>query len=383
MIRLPGAVPRVVGPAETICKPGSLQVIKYLPGTVAVICSPRTSKVQSVEASVTDDGAYERRLVVASWNGEPWLSDITGAVRELEEFQPDWVVAVGGGSIIDGAKLAWTFYEHPHLEMKRLETPFGIPGLRVKARFAAVPTTAGSGSEASSAATYLDPGSRRKIPAVTHDFLPDLVLLDANLTTDLPPANTAMSALDALAHLIEGYVSLQRNSLIDPIAETAVRMFVDWLPTVKTNPSDTAAREKLLIASHLAGQVQNMRLVGPAHAIAHQIAEFSVPHGLATGLLLPVVMQFNCEADDVLMAYNTLARSAGLSDGNALREFVISIPPLFGLAEKLSLWKGVPERLERETLESVAQDALSDMLNRVFPRKLTFEQAMAMIESVW
>jgi alcohol dehydrogenase class IV len=142
------------------------------------------------------------------------------AVAALRAFRPDWIVAIGGGSVLDGAKLCWARYEHPHFPTEKLDRPFALPPLRSLSRFVAVPTSAGTGSESSSTAVFTESGTGRKIPAVTHDFLPDIAILDPRLTVDLPPEWTAMTAFDALGHALEGYVSALENPLVDRLAPT-------------------------------------------------------------------------------------------------------------------------------------------------------------------
>ena len=131
------------------------------------------------------------KFVVKKWTGEPSLSSLSDLIHEIEDYGPDYIIALGGGSVIDGTKLAWVFYEHPAIKPEDMFRLFSIPPLRGKARFAAIPTTIGSGSEVSSAAVLIDPSSGSKKAVVSHDLLPDLVILDPEFLTRGIAINTA------------------------------------------------------------------------------------------------------------------------------------------------------------------------------------------------
>lgn len=376
-------LPRLIGPADVIGAPGALAVLAKLPATrIAVIATERAVGHASVKRLFDGQKAATFTLIHPSWTGVPTLDGLAGTLNEIESLQPDWLVALGGGRVMDGAKLCWAFYEHPSLDRQRLELPFSIPPLRRRARFAAVPTTAGTGSEASSSAVYYDPTTERMIPATTHDFLPDLVVLDASLTTELPPAQTAMTALDALAHAIEGYVSKQDNPLVDPFAEQAVRMILAALRSVAKDQGDVEARQRLLTGAFFAGYVQNLRLVGPAHAIAHQLG-IDVPHGLATGLLLPEVMEFNSRSGELAERYDRLAHRAGLRDREALLESLREIPGLLAAPDRLNQWPGVPESLSDEKLAAIGKQASDDPLSRFFPVPVSAQEIQMLLRAAW
>lgn len=384
MLNLNIPLPRLIGPADVIGAPGALAVLNRLPATrVAVIATERAAQHPGVKRLLEGQTAASFTLVHPSWHGEPTLDGLARTLQDIETLKPDWLVAIGGGRIMDGAKLCWAFYEHPRLDRQRLALPFSIPPLRRRARFAAVPTTAGTGSEASSSAVYYDPAAARMIPAVTHDFLPDVVVLDASLTTELPPAYTAMTALDALAHSIEGYVSTQINPLVDPFAEQAVRMILSGLRAVARDGGDVEARQRLLTGAFFAGYVQNLRLVGPAHAIAHQLGGHDIPHGLATGLLLPEVMEFNSRSGEPAARYEHLARAAGLRGRDELVESLREIPELLAAPARLSQWPGVPESLSDERLAAIGRQASDDRLGRFFPVPVSASEAQTLLRAAW
>jgi alcohol dehydrogenase class IV len=211
---------------------------------------------------------------------------------KVAEFAPTWIVAVGGGSVIDAAKFLWAQYEHPNLVLSG-KAPAAIPPLRGKSRFAAVPTTAGSGSEASQAAVLTaDDGA--KIPYVSPEWVPDLVILDPTLTVSLPRQLTVATGFDALAHAVESAVSPLGNSLLQALATTSIELILKHLPAAMENPQDLAAREGMLEAAYLAGLCQSTASTGAAHALSHATSKLhGVPHAAATAFYLLPTMRWN------------------------------------------------------------------------------------------
>ena len=382
MLRLNIPLPRLLGPREVICAKGALGVLASLPASrVAVIATKRAAQHPTLDRLLSRERRVEFHLIQATWKGEPTLDSLSETIAALEEFRPDWIAAIGGGSVIDGAKLAWARYEYPHFPIDRLGLPFSLPPLRRRARFLAAPTTAGTGSEATSTAVMCEPNTGRKIPVVSHDFLPDVAVLDPDLTIDLPPEWTGITALDALSHAVEGYVSRHANPLADGLAFQAVRDILEALPRVAEEPGDLVARQRVQQGALFAGYVQNLRLVGLAHALAHNLDDVGIPHGLATGLLLPVVMEHNASRPEIRLAYDRLAQGAGLADGDALRQRVADIPALFRMPQRLGDWPGAT--LAQDAFEKIGKHALADRLSRVFPVPVDEGEAAELLRKVW
>lgn len=254
-------------------------------------------------------------VVKKSWGGEPSLDELQPVMKQVEDFQPDAIVALGGGSVIDGAKLVWLLYEAPQLTNEQLFRPLGLPPLRGRSRFAAIPTTIGAGSEVSSAAVMFDKQTGSKKAVVTHDFLPDLVLLDPELVMDVPTSVLFTTLGDALSHAVEGYVSKIAHPLMDTFAEKAIAIIaMHWQELLKSEP-DLDVIAELQHAAMMAGWVQNHCLVGMSHAIAHQLSGYGINHGIANAVLMPHVIQFNSQNDNTRARYDRLAHNAGLADG--------------------------------------------------------------------
>jgi len=256
-------------------------------------------------------------VVKKSWGGEPSLDELQPVLKQIESFQPDVIVALGGGSVIDGAKLVWLLYEAPQLTSEQLFRPLGLPPLRGRSRFTAIPTTIGAGSEVSSAAVMFDKQTGSKKAVVTHDFLPDLVLLDPELVMDVPSSVLFTTIADALSHAVEGYVSKISHPLMDTFAEKSVAIIaMHWKELIKAEP-DLDVISELQHAAMMAGWVQNHCLVGMSHAIAHQLSGYGINHGIANAVLMPHVINFNSQNDDTCSRYEKLAHNAGLTGGTS------------------------------------------------------------------
>ncbi len=253
------------------------------------------------------------RFIRRSWKGEPTLDGLSGSIKELEDFQPDVLVAFGGGSVIDGGKLCRLYYEFPFYnpEYSRIETG------SLKTRFIAVPTTIGSGAEVSSAAVYWNEANHRKEMVVMHELQPDVIIYDKKYVEQTPQKILYASAMDGMSHIIEGYVSNVSNEMAETFGEKGLSIFRQTL-----SEDDVMDFSKLQYAGYVGGMVQNHCIVGAAHAIAHQLTGYGFSHGEAVGLLLPSVIRVNCDDENCSDKYDFLACQAGFADKDELIVFV-------------------------------------------------------------
>ena len=319
MLRMRVPVPRFVSAGEIFVGPGSVASLRALSASRAVLLvSPSivrdTALLEQLKKSV---GALSLEVVISA-PGEPSIESLQNALASVTEFGPDWLIAVGGGSVIDAGKVIWVLYEHPDIDLELISRPFALPRMRGRCRFAAVPTTAGTGAEVSSAAVLIDPATGRKRFVVSHELLPDVAVLDPRLMAGLPAPAMISASLDALAHAIEGYVSVVPNSLVDSFAHEAVMSLFRELPRGLPAADDVERRLALMIASLLAGWVQNHRPPGIGHAVAHQLGRYGAPHGTACGVLLPAAMRVNLRNDAVRRGYDRLAAHVGLGSADHL-----------------------------------------------------------------
>lgn len=371
-VRLP--IPRFLSAGEVFAGVGAIGVLRTLPAArVAVLASRSLLRDPLAGPKLRDSVKAQDVRVIEAPLGEPALDKLASVITEIADFGPDWIVAAGGGSVIDAAKLSWSFYEHPDLDVEKASRPFALPKLRGRARFTAVPTTSGSGSEVSSAALFSGADGKSKLVFVSHEFIPDIVILDPGLTTGLPASIVAAAGLDALAHAVESYVSRFENPLVDLIAEQAMRTLMRELPRTVSEPGDLDTRLRVMSAAMMAGWVQNLKVPGVGHAIAHQLGAFGIDHGTATGLMLAPAMRFNARDETVRCKYDRLAASAGLADANAL------IDAIAGLRAEL----GAPNPLRTADMagqEELAAAALEDMCARANPRDLDMQAIHEILE---
>ncbi len=270
----------------------------------------------------------EIRFFVRSWKEEPDMNGLRGTLRALEDFSPDTIIAVGGGSVIDGAKLCRLFYEIPYYTPDMSKPDCDL----LTTKFIAIPTMVGSGAEASSAAVYVENDHKEMI--VIHELQPDVVVYDKRYLENIPERLFCASIIDTMSHTIEGYVSNIRNSIVEMQAEAALRLLKSemdkYLNDIHIDYS------KLQYAGFLGGVVQNHCIVGANHAIAHQLNQFGFLHGEGIALLLPSVIKMNSKFEKVRIRYETLCENSGFN----------GVDDLIGFIERISEKSGINERKE-------------------------------------
>ncbi|BCX03623.1 MAG: hypothetical protein KatS3mg053_1561 [Candidatus Roseilinea sp.] len=224
---------------------------------------------------------------------EPSLTTIQRGAQAMAAFGPDWIVAVGGGSVLDAAKAMWVLYENPGLDLEAL-SPLEPIAMRERARLVAIPTTAGTGSEATWAFVITLPGNPpRKLGSGHPLAMPDIAIVDPRMTRTAPPRVTADSGMDALTQAIEGYLASWANDYSNGLCLVATKLALDYLPRAYRDPNDVEAREKMANSAAIGGLGYINAMVGLAHSMGHALgAIFHLPHGRAVGLCLPYVIAF-------------------------------------------------------------------------------------------
>lgn len=262
---------------------------------------------------------------------DPDLSTIYRGLDILNSFKPDVIIAVGGGSPIDAAKIMWLMYEQPNIKFSDLAMRFmdirkriyKFPEMGKKAYFVAVPTTSGTGSEVTPFAVVTDDKTGAKYPIADYALTPNMAVIDLDFVKDMPKKLTAFSGIDALVHAIEAYVSVMATDYTNGLALEAIRIIFKYLPTAYTEGSNNLkAREKMAYASTMAGMAFANAFLGVCHSMAHKLgSKFHVPHGLANALLLNEVIRFNAvDAPTKQAAFpqykypNTIDRYARIAD---------------------------------------------------------------------
>jgi acetaldehyde dehydrogenase/alcohol dehydrogenase len=234
---------------------------------------------------------------------DPTLEVVNQGALRMEYFKPDVIIAMGGGSPIDAAKIMWALYEHPELCFQDLALRFmdirkriyKFPTMGIKAKFVAVPTTSGTGSEVTPFAVVTDEKTHTKYPIASYELLPDMAIVDANLVMNMPKTLTANSGFDAISHAVEAYVSVMASEYTDGQALQALKLLFENLPRAyQQGANDPVARSKVHNAATIAGIAFANAFLGVCHSAAHKLgAAFHLPHGLANAILLPHVIRYN------------------------------------------------------------------------------------------
>lgn len=223
---------------------------------------------------------------------EPALETIQAGADKLKTFQPDWIIGLGGGSVLDAAKAMWILYENPGFNLAAI-TPFADITLRQKARLITIPTTSGTGSECTWALVLTDPIDKRKLGLGIPKVMADIAIIDPILPQKMPPRLTADTGFDALTQGIEGYTASLHNDFSDGACLKAIQLVFEYLPRAVKDGNDMEAREKMHNAATLAGLGFGNSMATLAHSLGHSFgAIFHVPHGRAVGLFLPYAIQF-------------------------------------------------------------------------------------------
>lgn len=337
---------------------------------------------------------YVHSEVFAEVEPDPSLETVEKGLAIMQTFKPDVIIALGGGSAIDAAKAMWMFYEHPEVNFEALTYKFmdirkriyKIPRSNPRAKFVAIPTTSGTGSEVTSFAVITDKEKNIKYPIADYELTPDVAIIDPDYTLTIPAGVTADTGIDVLTHAIEAYVSIMASDYTDALAVKATQLVFEYLPRAYQDGSDQEAREKMHNASCMAGMAFTNAFLGVNHALAHKLGgEFHIPHGRANAILLPHVIRFNSEIPEKITIfpkykyyiahkkYAELADALGLrfkTTGEGVEKLIDAITSLMKrLNIPLSISAaGVTKEDFEAKINKLAQDAYQDQTTTTNPR---------------
>ncbi|AEV29283.1 alcohol dehydrogenase, class IV [Sphaerochaeta pleomorpha str. Grapes] len=358
------SIPRTIYYGE-----GSLQKLAELKGTRAAIVTGGNSMkkfgfLDQAEALLKKAGISS--ILIDGVEPNPSVSTVMRGAKAMSEFNPDWIVAIGGGSALDAAKVMWCFYEHPEITFESIIEPGSMPSLRNKAKFIAIPSTSGTASEITAFSVITDPEAHIKYPIVAADMVPDIAILDPSLPMTMPAHITANTGMDVMCHATEALASIAATSFTDPYAIQAIRLVLDNLPTAYKEPKNLVARENMHEASALAGMAFTNASLGLVHSMAHKIGgEFGVTHGLANAILLPYVIAYNRKSSDKYAYGEKILGIDNLSDEIQKLNKEMGIPSCFKDCTEVDF----SEKKFLEVLDRMSKNAFADPCTLTNPGK--------------
>ena len=358
---------------------GALDALKDLDGKRAIVVvgggsMKRFGFLDKVEANLKAAG-----MEVSLFEGvepDPSVETVMKGAEAMRQFQPDWIVAIGGGSPIDAAKAMWAFYEYPETTFEQLITPFSFPKLRTKARFCAIPSTSGTATEVTAFSVITDYAKGIKYPLADFNITPDVAIIDPALAETMPANLTAHTGMDALTHAIEAYVSTLHTVFTDPLALKAIHIVEKDL--LKSYHGDMACREEMHYGQCLAGMAFSNALLGIVHSMAHKTgAAYSgghIVHGCANAMYLPKVIAYNAKEPEAEKRYGEIAAFLGLEPtSKALIAHIKAMNAKLDIPACIRDYEGgiIDEKEFLDKLPQVAELAVGDACTGSNPRAIT------------
>ena len=375
---------------------GSIDELKNLQGSRAVVVvgggsMKRFGFLDKVVDNLQAAGMEVR--LIENVEPDPSVETVMRGAQVMQDFQPDWIVAMGGGSPIDAAKAMWAFYEYPDVTFEALCIPFNFPTLRTKARFCAIPSTSGTATEVTAFAVITDYQKGVKYPLADFNITPDVAIVDPDLAEKMPPKLTAHTGMDAMTHAIEAYVSTAHCDYTDPLALHAIKMVHSDL--ILSYGGDMEARDRMHNAQCLAGMAFSNALLGIVHSMAHKTgAAYSgghIVHGCANAMYLPKVIKYNAKNEAAAQRYGDIARFIGLqgaTTGELVDTLVQEIQRMnqaLHIPTCIKEYEGgiIAEKEFMEKLPHVAQLAIDDACTGTNPRIPTQQEMEKLLKACY
>ena len=375
---------------------GALEALKTFEGKRAMVCVGGGSMKRFGFLDRAVDYLKEAGMEVQLFEGiesDPSVETVMRGAKAMEEFQPDWIVAMGGGSPIDAAKAMWIKYEYPDITFEEMCKVFGMPKLRKKAHFCAISSTSGTATEVTAFAVITDYEKGIKYPLADFEITPDVAIVDPDLAETMPQKLVAHTGMDAMTHAIEAYVSTANCDFTDPLALYAIKMIQADL--VDSYNGDMAKRDSMHNAQCLAGMAFSNALLGIVHSMAHKtgaaFADYGAHliHGAANAMYLPKVIAFNEKDETAAKRYAVIADEMKLGGETTEEKVKLLIDYLRGMNDKLNIphciknygkdsyptEQGfVPEDVFLERLHDIAVNAIADACTGSNPRQPSVEE---------
>ena len=307
---------------------------------------------------------------------DPSVETVMKGAQMMRDFEPDWIISMGGGSPIDAAKAMWAFYEYPEVTFEDLCIPFNFPTLRTKAKFCAIPSTSGTATEVTAFSVITDYAKGIKYPLADFNITPDVAIVDPALAETMPKSLTAYTGMDALTHAVEAYVSTLNSVFTDPLAIKAIQIVNSDL--IKSYDGSMESRELMQYGQCLAGMAFSNALLGIVHSMAHKTgAAFStghITHGLANAMYLPYVIKYNAKIETAAVRYAEIANAIGITGTVAecidgLCNKIVEMNNYMGIPNTLKEF-GIIESEFKEKIAAIAENAVNDACTGSNPRSI-------------
>ena len=376
------------------CLPVALEELKMVMGKKKVFIVTDNFLFQNGYTKGITDKLEEMGIsysVFSNVEPDPTLACAKEGTRAMNMFEPDCIIAVGGGSAMDAAKIMWVMYEHPEVDFMDMAMRFmdirkrvyDFPKMGEKAYFIAVPTSAGTGSEVTPFAVITDEVSGIKYPLADYELMPNMAIVDANMMMEAPKGLTSASGIDALTHALEAYASMMATDYTDGLAIQAMKMIFEYLPRAYENgANDPEAREKMANAATLAGMSFANAFLGVCHSMAHKLGAFHhIPHGIANALMIEEVLRFNSvevptkmgtfpqyDHPHTLRRYAEIAEALDLGGNTDEEKLENLIKAINELKEKIGIKKTIKDY---DIDEAKFLDTLDDMTEQAFDDQCT------------
>ncbi len=373
---------------------GALEALKTFDGTRAIICVGGGSMKRNGFLDKAMDYLKEAGMEVTVFEGiepDPSVETVMKGAAVMQEFKPDWIIAMGGGSPIDAAKAMWIKYEYPETTFEDMCKVFGLPKLRTKARFCAISSTSGTATEVTAFSIITDYQKGIKYPIADFEITPDVAIVDPELAETMPQKLVAHTGMDAMTHSIEAYVSTAHCDYTDPLALHSIKMIQKDL--VKSYQGDMEKRHSMHNAQCLAGMAFSNALLGIVHSMAHKTgAAFEgghIIHGAANAMYLPKVIKFNSKNPEAAARYAEIADFMNLGGSTQEEKIDLLISYLRGMNDDLNIPHSinhygadglpaetgfVPEDVFLSKLSDIAANALLDACTGSNPRQPSQEE---------
>lgn len=375
---------------------GALEALKTFEGKKAMICVGGGSMKKFGFLDKAVEYLKEAGMEVKLFEGiepDPSVETVMKGAQAMLDFEPDWIVAMGGGSPIDAAKAMWIKYEYPEITFEEMCKVFGIPKLRKKAHFCAIPSTSGTATEVTAFSIITDYSKGIKYPIADFEITPDVAIVDPDLAETMPKKLVAHTGMDAMTHAIEAYVSTANSDYTDPLSLYAIKMIQDDL--VDSYNGDMSKRDSMHNAQCLAGMSFSNALLGIVHSMAHKTgAAFAdlgahIIHGAANAMYLPKVIAYNAKDETAAKRYAVLADFMNLGGNTVEEKIKLLIAHLRKMNDELNIphciknygadsypcENGfVPEKVFLERLPEIAKNAILDACTGSNPRQPNQEE---------